>query len=615
MLWVVRGDGRRSCGILAGRFRRSIDPHGRWQRFWTWWPLHEPLGMGGVRGQARAVPDREDRRGAAVVHGGWCQIAQAAVMVRVVVPREQIAADVARVCERAEPARKLRPVLYGPELRFGERIVVAHAGPRMTGVDAQIREEQRDELTAHGGPAVRVNREVVRDDTLLQAGRRNEALRQVSILVARDHPAHGVAAEEVEDDVQRVVEVRDRALELGDVPGPDLIRARRHELGSRIRRMPSLGAPLAHFAGRREHAIHRARGTEVGLLLEQRGMDFGGRLVDEALAVQHVEHRLAFGRTQRARRRRTGPPGCGGRRGAPPAIQRRPGHADALTQRRRLARRGDGLDGTHQSVSSSSRGVRGIPRISATFFWSVMIVSARCSFRWSRRFSASSCFTRGSTGRGVGPRRRPRISRRAPAHLPQGARLALPPPVRQQRRVQPLAPQQSAHLAGLLAGVSLLENAEPIFCGEAPPLDRRRHLRVRVGRAGRGHGAGASRRPPGSLRPRPRDHVHLHDFWHASHLSNPPRPYTNLTREVVSQIIGTGGNGIEPGTCEQEWAEKAKALIADNPELALPENQAQLRGAARTWDNEIKVELDEEDVAAAMQCLTGRRGGKTERGF
>ena len=143
----------------------------------------------------------------------------------------------------------------------------------MTGVDAQIREEQRDELTAHGGPAVRVHREVVRGDALLQAGRRNQARRQVSILVARDHPAHDVAAEEVEDDVQRVVEVRDRALQFGDVPRPDLIRARRHELGFRVRRMPGLGAPLAHFAGRREHAIHRARGTEVGLLLEQRGMD------------------------------------------------------------------------------------------------------------------------------------------------------------------------------------------------------------------------------------------------------------------------------------------------------------------------------------------------------
>ena len=30
-------------------------------------------------------------------------------------------------------------------------------------------------------------------------------------------------------------------------------------------------------------------------------MDFGGRLVDEPLAVQHVEHGLAFGGVQRTR--------------------------------------------------------------------------------------------------------------------------------------------------------------------------------------------------------------------------------------------------------------------------------------------------------------------------
>ena len=104
MLRVVRGDDRRSWSILAGQCRRPIDPHGRWQRFWTWWPLHEPLGMGGVRGQARAVPDGEDRRGAAVVDVGRREIVEPAVMVRVVVPREQIAADGARVFERAEPS-------------------------------------------------------------------------------------------------------------------------------------------------------------------------------------------------------------------------------------------------------------------------------------------------------------------------------------------------------------------------------------------------------------------------------------------------------------------------------------------------------------------------------
>jgi hypothetical protein len=32
--------------------------------------------------------------------------------------------------------------------------------------------------------------------------------------------------------------------------------------------MPGLGAPLAHFVGGGEHAIHRARGAEVRLLLK-----------------------------------------------------------------------------------------------------------------------------------------------------------------------------------------------------------------------------------------------------------------------------------------------------------------------------------------------------------
>ena len=65
--------------------------------------------MGGIGGQARAVTGRQDRCGAAVVDVGGRQIAQAAVMVRVVVPSKQDPADAARVFERAEPVRKLRP--------------------------------------------------------------------------------------------------------------------------------------------------------------------------------------------------------------------------------------------------------------------------------------------------------------------------------------------------------------------------------------------------------------------------------------------------------------------------------------------------------------------------
>ena len=168
--------------------------------------------------------------------------------------------------------------------------------------------------------------------------------------------------------------------------------------------------------------------------------------------------------------------GGGEWRGAPTSIERRPRHPDALTQRRRLAWRRDGLDGTHQSVSSSSWGVRGIPRISATFFWRVMIVSARC------KLPLEPAVLRLELLHAWVDRAR-RWSPAAPAHLPQGARLALPPPVRQQRRVQALAAQQRAHLTGLPAGIRFLEDAEPILRGEAPPLGLGRHFRIGFGRA------------------------------------------------------------------------------------------------------------------------------------
>ena len=47
----------------------------------------------------------------------------------------------------------------------------------------------------------------------------------------------------------------------------------------------------------------------------------------------------------------------------------------------------------------------------------------------------------------------------------------------------PSATQQGAQLAGLLAGVGLREDAEPILRGKAPTLGLRRHFRIGIGRA------------------------------------------------------------------------------------------------------------------------------------
>ena len=101
--------------------------------------------------------------------------------------------------------------------------------------------------------------------------------------------------------------------------------------------MPRLVAPFPDFLRGVEDPIHRPRRAEIGLLFEQRGLDFGGRLIDEALTVQHVEDGLPFGGNQRARR------GCadGGRRrpdGVSTPIEGRARQADALTGARRSRR-------------------------------------------------------------------------------------------------------------------------------------------------------------------------------------------------------------------------------------------------------------------------------------
>src|SRR3989304_10205283 len=99
MLWVVRGDDRRSWSILVGRFCRRVDPNRVRQDFEARRALHEAFGVRRVGGHARTVTDLEGRGGAPVVDVGRREIAQSAVMVGVVVPREEIASHAAAVLE------------------------------------------------------------------------------------------------------------------------------------------------------------------------------------------------------------------------------------------------------------------------------------------------------------------------------------------------------------------------------------------------------------------------------------------------------------------------------------------------------------------------------------
>ena len=262
---------------------------------------------------------------------------------------------------------------------------------------------------------------------------------QVGVLVRGDHPAHDVATEEIQPHTA-VIQVGDRPFQLSDIPRPDLIRGRRHELRFRVRRMPRRRAAPGLPPRRRECDTSCAWRRDTSVL----------RAAWPAL------RRATDRRTARCARR--APPGVRRARArafeaARGVVDRRPGglstpiegrarEADTLTEGRGGARRGHRLDGDHQSGSSVSRGFRGIPRISATFFWSVMIVSARCSFRCSRRLGFELFHARVN---------RPRLgSSPASAHVLQGALLALPTPVGEQGRVQPLRRNRAPSSRGFL---------------------------------------------------------------------------------------------------------------------------------------------------------------------
>src|SRR5713226_4897193 len=261
--------------------------------------------------------------------------------------------------------------------------------------DAEVGEELSSGLRDHRRAAVSMDGELARRDVLLLAGFPDEPLSQACALVGRHHPADDVAAEDVEDHVQMEVGPLDRALEFRDVPGPDLVGCGGEELGLLIVGVSQNVASFADLMIGGEDAVHRPRGAHVDARVEQRGMDLGRGLISERFGIEGDEYLLALLHGQRSRWSRSR-----WRRSRRPSlpVQRGPGHTDGSTRRPGSDGEFQTAHGGHQSSSSSGGLFRGIPRISATFFWTSMIASAWWSRRCSLRFSFSSWATRSSRG-------------------------------------------------------------------------------------------------------------------------------------------------------------------------------------------------------------------------
>jgi hypothetical protein len=220
--------------------------------------------------------------------------------VLLVIPVEEVPAEVAGVDHVLEAVREVRPILEGLELSFGVWIVVGDVRPGVSFIDAQVRKQQGHRFAGHGGAAVGVQGKLLREDVLLEAGLPDELLRNLSGIVSGHRPANHIAAEDIEQDVEMEVGGLGAGTELGDIPGPQLIGSRGKEFRFGVGGVTELVSPLTDLLVLAQDAIHGADGAEESPLIQESSIDFGGREVHEARRAKDFKHLLTLGGSQQA---------------------------------------------------------------------------------------------------------------------------------------------------------------------------------------------------------------------------------------------------------------------------------------------------------------------------
>jgi len=225
----------------------------------------------------------------AVVHVSRRKQRQRAVAVLMIVPVEKRLAKFTRVRETSERLRKLGLILQRLEVRFDVRIVVGNVWPRVRFGHPQIRKQKGNRLGSHGTAAVGVNGEFAWIDALFADGFLDKNSRQLRTLAIGDHPAHDIAAVDVDNHVEVVVGPLLRAMQFGDIPGVHLTRPRRAELGFYVGRTHGLIAPLADFADIVQDAIHRRHRAMPHAFVQQRSVNVRHAAVHETFLVNRTQ--------------------------------------------------------------------------------------------------------------------------------------------------------------------------------------------------------------------------------------------------------------------------------------------------------------------------------------
>ncbi len=210
------------------------------------------------------------------------------VKVLLVVPEEKSFEVGLGVQQRPKAAGVVGLVFQGLELGFAEGVVVADVRTAVGLGHAQLGQELHHQLARHGRATVGVDGEGRRVDLTQGHGLIDELGREISVLALGHAPANDVAAEEVEHDVGVVKDPGLGTGELRYVPGPDLVGSRGAKEGSGVRTAAALQTTLLVLTPAGEVAVEGSYGSYIDTVMEELGVDLGGRLVDETVLMNEV---------------------------------------------------------------------------------------------------------------------------------------------------------------------------------------------------------------------------------------------------------------------------------------------------------------------------------------
>lgn len=152
-----------------------------------------------------------------------CEIAQAAVMMLVIVPGEKLGAEPVRILVTAKALGKLRAVLHRFELALRVWIVIGDMRATVGLGDSESGQKNCHRLGRHRCSPIRMHGKTPWPDIIAPDSLLDEFLGQLGRFAVGQHPTDDVAAENIEDHVEIKIRPLGRSQQLGDVPGPDFI--------------------------------------------------------------------------------------------------------------------------------------------------------------------------------------------------------------------------------------------------------------------------------------------------------------------------------------------------------------------------------------------------------